>query len=916
MKILPAKIVTPPDWAATHLACQSPGELLTRDGMSPNPGNEQQFSAVRAICIGAVLLVVGAFWVMVQELLLSAGSLSSNAPPVGAVGLFAGLMTIVLGLQWLRARWGLGRKELLIIYCMLATFFPLASEGLWHRFVGVLLGLRTTGYYAPIPAHMTPRGPEMVTNGDFADGLTGWEGNAQLVDYRMGDTGGAALQVAGLINEEEGQTSELRQWIDRAGPDGSDRFAPGQKITLWLRLRGEALAPGTWMSAAVSTDAKRWQLMPLGLSRQTRPVTRDGTGLTDIFNQMIELPADVEDGLWLRFSLKGAGRVLFSRVQFYSNEAMFKLIEGSGEVAAADEARVLRNDKGRLSYRPEGWWSRLMYDVKGYVPWRQWAAPLASWSVLWVAMFAAMYALGSLIFRQWADREKLMFPLTAVPLMMTETGEQSLGRWSFVPRVFKSRAMWAGLGTAVLLYTLNGLNFYDSDVPGIPLLVDLSKFFTKAPWSALLGDGSGFTLRVVLLGVGVAFFMDLQMAFSLWFFYLLCKLYLLIPFYQGDLDRSLWHGGPSYGQALWQSQGIGAAVGVVLIALWLGRRHIVEIFRKSFGGGGIDDSQEPMPYRLAMCMLAVSLVLFGVWGEIAGVGWLFGLLGMGAMLMLAVMAARVRAECAAPGMWLVPATPVVFMILLGGTLTFGVRPMTYYLIVGNFMCTGFFLMMMPALMENFQIAKVAGIGRRTLGTAMVVGFVVAVVAGGYLLLNWGYARGLSTMRGSITINDDYASVLWRWRAENDPGYNSLLRRFDLQGMAETGIELSADEQKQLAKLSEKPLVHPTSWIAAAGAGITCLLAYVRLTFLRFPLHPLGYALATTQLMGYFWFSIFLAWLIRLAGLRLGGVRMIRNHLQPYMIGLILGSVAAVLLWDAVGIYKVANGYTGQIYVTW
>ncbi len=49
---------------------------------------------------------------------------------------------------------------------------------------------------------------------------------------------------------------------------------------------------------------------------------------------------------------------------------------------------------------------------------------------------------------------------------------------------------------------------------------------------------------------------------------------------------------------------------------------------------------------------------------------------------------------------------------------------------------------------------------------------------------------------------------------------------------------------------------------------------------------------------------------------MGGVRMIRNQLQPYMIGLILGSVAAVLLWDAVAIYKVARGYTGQIYVTW
>ena len=178
---------------------------------------------------------------------------------------------------------------------------------------------------------------------------------------------------------------------------------------------------------------------------------------------------------------------------------------------------------------------------------------------------------------------------------------------------------------------------------------------------------------------------------------------------------------------------------------------------------------------------------------------------------------------------------------------------------------------------------------------MAVGFVVAVVSGGYLLLTWGHGRGLSRMRGRVTIKDDSASVLWRWRAENDPGYNRLLRRFYLESKEEAGRPLSDDETNQLAKLDEQPLVHPATRIAGIAAAIACLLAYVRLTFLRFPLHPLGYALATTQLMHYFWFSIFLAWMVRLVGLRLGGVRAIKNHLRPYMIGLILGSVAAVLL---------------------
>ena len=94
-----------------------------------NDQGQTRFSAVRAICIGAVLLVVGAFWVVLQEILLNAGDLSSNAPPVGAVGLFLGVLSAAVMLGMIRRKWGLDRRELLLIYCMLITFFPLASQG-------------------------------------------------------------------------------------------------------------------------------------------------------------------------------------------------------------------------------------------------------------------------------------------------------------------------------------------------------------------------------------------------------------------------------------------------------------------------------------------------------------------------------------------------------------------------------------------------------------------------------------------------------------------------------------------------------------------------------------------------------------------------------------------------------------------
>ena len=873
-----------------------------------NDGQEH-FSAIRAVCIGSLLLVVGAVWIVVQELLLNAGSLTSSSPPVGAVGLFVALLSIVLLLQWLRVRLSLGRKELLVIYCMLVTFFPLASQGLWHRFVGILIDVRTfDSYPAHVPGHMIPQGVELITNGQFTQGLENWQGQATAHQYQHRDT---TLPAALLANTGDEEIRELIQSIPRRAADGSDRFVPGQKFFLAIDVKRSGFTSRSWFSGAMGVDGKRWEDLGVPQSRDSPADTVDGTGLAKIRRSAIEIPFGVDDNLWLRLRLAGPGRVEVAKVSLYSNEPIYRFVEGSTEIDAADAGRMPRDDTARLHYRPKSTWQSWLYDVRGYIPWAAWAKPLASWALLWIAMFGAMFALAALVFRQWSDREKLTFPLTAIPLLLTAPDETRRG---LLPKVLRTRALWFGVATAVAVYSLNGMSFYNSNIPGIPLNIDLAPLFSSSPWSALLADGTGFRLRIVLLAVGVAFFMDLQLAFSLWLFYLLCKLFLIVPYYQGRMGQPAWPGGPSYGPTLWQFQSIGAAIGIVLVALWLGRRHLLDVCRKAFRNDSrVDDSQEPMPYRLAVVILVLSMALAGVWGVVAGAGWWFGIWSMALMLVFAVMASRVRAECAAPNMWLVPAAPIVLLMSMGGLVTFGVLPMTYFLLMGNFMCAGYFLMTMPAIMETFQIAKVAGIRRRVIGLVMVVGFVVAVSAGGYALLNWGYARGVSTMRGGLSEQDDFSSVLFRWRAEQG---SNMVRRFNLRAQRDAGVELSEDDQHILGELEQMPLIQPIARVVPYSAAFTCLLAAARLTFLSFPLHPLGYVLATTPLMAYAWASILLAWLIRFAGLRLGGARAIRNILQPYMLGLILGSVLALLIWDAVGIFKISHGYTGQIFVTW
>jgi hypothetical protein len=97
-----------------------------------------------------------------------------------------------------------------------------------------------------------------------------------------------------------------------------------------------------------------------------------------------------------------------------------------------------------------------------------------------------------------------------------------------------------------------------------------------------------------------------------------------------------------------------------------------------------------------------------------------------------------------------------------------------------------------------------------------------------------------------------------------------------------------------------------------GAGITGALALVRAKFVWFPFHPLGYVLASTYFMKSCWFIFFLAWAVRLALFRVGGAHVIRRGLVPFCVGMFLACVAAIVIFDGVGIYMRMHG-VAEIY---
>ena len=95
----------------------------------------------------------------------------------------------------------------------------------------------------------------------------------------------------------------------------------------------------------------------------------------------------------------------------------------------------------------------------------------------------------------------------------------------------------------------------------------------------------------------------------------------------------------------------------------------------------------------------------------------------------------------------------------------------------------------------------------------------------------------------------------------------------------------------------------TQRATAAGVGfvVTIILVLLRSVFLRFPLHPLGYAMVTSY-GSPLWGPFFIVWVIKSIVLRVGGMRLYRQ-LIPLFIGIVLGHFfTAGIVWGWLNLF--------------
>jgi hypothetical protein len=252
---------------------------------------------------------------------------------------------------------------------------------------------------------------------------------------------------------------------------------------------------------------------------------------------------------------------------------------------------------------------------------------------------------------------------------------------------------------------------------------------------------------------------------------------------------------------------------------------------------------------------------------------------LGLVLANALVYARVRAETGAPMIWFYPfyqPKDALLNLLGSGPLTVpgGFRNLVA-LTAWTHLAVSYQPEAMAWQMESFKLADRAAIRRKAMTVTMLLGLIVGFVTSVYALLVVYYKYGANVCPHLSNLTGWWLN-LPRWAANPAPPHT------------------------------------PRAVATGAGALLTAALLLLRRHFLRFPLHPLGYAIAATH-GDPIWAPFLGAWLAKTAILKLGGARRYQKFV-PLFLGLMVGHFfMAGIVW---GLWSLLRGSTPGGYIVY
>ena len=497
-----------------------------------------------------------------------------------------------------------------------------------------------------------------------------------------------------------------------------------------------------------------------------------------------------------------------------------------------------QNDAGAMNWFYEG-------TPAGHMPaLGAWATPLFWWTCFLGAVAFAIFCLVVMLRRQWVDHERLTYPIVEVGNLLTET--EAGGRLS---RVFRSPLFWIAFGIVMLMKVWNIGSYFMPAFPPIPFEGGQFRFYPDFPF---------LIRRVSFYAIGFGYFARLDVLFSVWVWVFLSGfevfLFNRFGYTPGAADRQ-WQS-PALG---WQSGG--ALIFLAIWSLWMGRQHLVDVWRKATRTGweGIDDGRELLSYRTAVIGLLVSLAFVVAWLYAAGMDLFVILTFVPISLLTFLGLSRVVAELGLVYVYY-QVQPFDAVLQIWGTPTIGGQSVTTlsFMRVFNSAGKGY---VMPAMTQSVKAVDGVVKPRQIalmMGVSLVVGYIVSVANTLYL----GYAYGAYNL-GNMGLKNAAPGAL-------NKAINAIRNPIPMGGKG--GLAL---------------------W-AVIGAVAMGGFTLARYWLPWWPLHPIGLAIQGNYGVTKIVFSIVIVWAAKSLLMSIGGVNLYERA-KPFFVGLIVAQAVSTAL---------------------
>jgi len=484
------------------------------------------------------------------------------------------------------------------------------------------------------------------------------------------------------------------------------------------------------------------------------------------------------------------------------------------------------------------------------IPWKAWLKPLAAWGVFLLPLYTFMICSMVIIRRQWMEREILVYPMTRLPLEMTQLDEDD---GSAVGPLFRHRGMWIGFALPVIVSSIKAIQNYWPAFPDIQFQWD----------TYVMSDQVRLFIWPSFVAIGFTYLVSTRIAFSAWSLSLTGLFISGFIALRGYKSTEFLDGYGSSSRPEMYHLGMGALLTMAVLGLWSARRHLADVFRKAFKGDpSVDDSDEILGYRAAVLICLLSAIVMIAWLVAIGMQWWLAVVFWLVAVLIFYGMARIVMEaglsaCVAPGIAPVYVGSKIGAAAIGdqGLVALGMQYPW---------CADIRTFVMAGAAHGLRITQEIRHRRRWLFYAMLLAVLVSSVV------------SIATVIYIYYVYQGTSLEPWWYR-----------------DAPQVGVKYAVE---MINHKNEVPGPNIQGWVfTVVGVVLMALLMVAQRRFLKWPLHPVGLAVMGIWLMERLWFSVFVAWLIKSLVLKYGGPRLYRRTI-PFFLGMILGQCVIAGVW--------------------